>query len=175
MSGATIIAVIALVASAVSVVVAAFSLKLESRESRRRDDEIRMLREEAGRREEELNLMRQQFAAEREERRAQLRAHLIARAGAASSSASGIEFDLTVKNAGPHHARDVGVMLTHADGMQVGGTVGLRALLPGEEDVAKLHGLPKDVAPHEFYRVWIEWNDGLGYKREETGLRLSPP
>jgi hypothetical protein len=59
--------VIAAVALAVSIgagVAAIVSLVLQFRESYRRDEEIRLLRDEAGRRDEELALLRQQVARE---------------------------------------------------------------------------------------------------------------
>ena len=168
MDGATTIAVIALAVSVLS-----FFLSL--REASRRDEEIRYLRRESERRDEEVNLMRRQVAADEADRRREERAQMTATSGGISSATHGIEYGIAVTNAGPHLATDVAVSLEDAQGIRVGATAHApRPLRPGgHADLAVLTP-PRDQFTGP-YRAFVEWNDGRGYNREDTGPRFGLP
>src|SRR5262245_5740933 len=87
-SATEVIAVIALAVSTASAVAAGLSLYLGFRESSRRDEEIRLLRDEAGRRDEELSLLREQVAAEEAERRRAQQAQIVIAEGGVPTSGS---------------------------------------------------------------------------------------
>jgi hypothetical protein len=177
-SAGDIIAVIALAVSTASAVAAGLSLYLGFRESSRRDEEIRLLRDEAARRDEELTLLREQFAAEQEERRRAQQAKIVVPSGRAiptNSSERGIEYQVPVGNGGAYIASRVSVELVSNVGAPVGyGTLD-RSLVPGDEDTVAVMTPPADrfTGP---YSIYVEWDDGRSERnREGTGVTVGAP
>ena len=124
-----VIAIVALVVSAVSGVIAIVSLVLALRESDRRDEEIRLLRDESGRREEEVALLRQQVAAEQLACiRQQVAQIVVLPTVPTSGSAQGIEYSVTVTNEGEYLAKAILVELVDSNDMTVGAATAERGL-----------------------------------------------
>jgi hypothetical protein len=143
MSATDIIATIALTVSIGAGVVAVVSLILQFRESDRRDEEIRLLREEAGRRDEELGLLREQVAGEKDARLRQEQAHIsVTEHVPTGRSEHTFEYDVPVVNTGESIARDIYVELV-ADETVAGSTRYQRPLAPGETATVRV-SIPRD-------------------------------
>lgn len=162
MDASDVIAAVALGVSFGSAFAAGLSLVLGLRESSRRDEEIRLLREDAGRRDEELALVREQVAREREERELQKRARLTIVPGARESSAHGISFTLNVTNAGPHFASNLLLRLRGQDGQIAGEAWHREPVLPGSPAVAVVVVTPPPDRYFGPYDVEPSWEDGRG-------------
>jgi hypothetical protein len=161
-SASNVIAAVALAISCGSAVAAGVSLFLAFRESSRRDEEIRFLREEAGRRDEELSLIREQVTRAREERELEKRARLTITPGARGSSSNGISFTLNVTNAGPHFAGNVLLRLRGEDGRVAGEAWHREPVLPGSPSVEIVVETPPPDRYFGPYKVEPSWDDGRG-------------
>jgi hypothetical protein len=149
-------------------------LILGFRESSRRDEEIRLLRQEGTRREEELGILREQLAADKEIRRHQLQAEITVETPIPTEgSARGIDYKVTLLNLGKYRAIEIAVDLIAADGRSAG-TGTHDAMLPGEKAMVTVTTPPAEsyFGPYE---VWVEWTDGRGQIREATGVEVGRP
>jgi hypothetical protein len=165
--------VIAAVALAVSIgagVAAIVSLVLQFRESHRRDEEIRLLRDEALRRDEELALLRQQVAREEQ-------AHIsVSERIPGSISGSGgntLLWDVPIVNDGASIARNVDVELVTNEGETAVSERRERPMRPGETDTLRL-SMPRGDYRGP-YDVIVGWDDGRGPNRERSGVRVGEP
>jgi hypothetical protein len=162
--------VIAAVALAVSVgagVAAIVSLVLQFRESGRRDEEIRLLRDEAGRRDEELGLLRQQVARQEQ-------AHISVNERIPGSLAGDtFVWDVPIVNDGASIARNVDVEFVTNEGEVAMSGRRERPMPPGETDVVRL-SRPRDQYRGP-YDVIVAWDDGRGPNRERSGVRVGQP
>lgn len=173
--GSDLVAAIALGVSGVSAALAIVSLVLGFRESSRRDEEVRLLREESGRRDEELALLREQVAHAREEREREKRARLTVTEGGKESGTSGIVFRLSVTNAGPHFASNVLLRLRAADGQPVGERMHEEPIMPGSPPVTiAVHTPPPDRYSGP-YDVEVSWDDGRGRIVGSKALTVARP
>lgn len=157
-----VIAAVALGVSGVSAGLAIVPLVLGFRESSRREEEIRFLREEAGRRDEELGLLREQVAQAREERELEKRARLTITTGGRESSSHGISFKLKVANAGPHFATNVLLRLRGPNGQIAGEAWHREPILPGDPSVEIAVETPPPDRYFGPYKVEPSWDDGRG-------------
>jgi hypothetical protein len=170
-----VIATVALAVSFASAVAAGISLFLGFCESRRRDEEIRLLREEAARREEEVALVREQVEREREERELSKRAGLTITPGASESSSHRIAFMFNVTNSGPYFASNVLLRLRGSSGRIAGEAWHRDPILPGAPPVA----IVVDTAPPARYfgpyDVDPSWDDGRGRVIGTTEVTVARP
>jgi hypothetical protein len=165
--------VIAAVALAVSIgagVAAIISLVLQVRESGRRDEEIRLLRDEAGRRDEELALLRQQV-----ERQEQAHISVSERIPGSLSGTAGDTFlwDVPIVNDGASVARDVDIEFVTNEGEVARSERRDRPMSPGDTDVVRL-SIPRDQYRGP-YDILVGWDDGRGRNRERSGVRVGQP
>jgi hypothetical protein len=162
--------VIAAVALAVSIgagVAAIVSLVLQFRESSRRDEEIRLLRDEAGRRDEELGLLRQQVARQEQ-------AHISVDERIPGSSAGDtFLWDVPIVNDDASIARHVDVEFVTTGGEVARSQRWDRPIPPGGTAVIRV-SMPRDhfAGP---YDILVGWDDGRGRNRERSGVRVGAP
>jgi hypothetical protein len=162
--------VIAAVALAISIgagVAAIVSLVLQFRESGRRDEEIRLLRDEARRRDEELGLLRQQVARQ-EQAHISVGEHI-----PGSLAGDAFLWDVSIVNDGAAIARNVYIELVTSDGEVARGERRVRPMDPGETHVVRLE-IPRDEYRGP-YDVIVAWGDGRGPMRERSGVRVGEP
>jgi hypothetical protein len=159
MSATAVIALIALVVSIGAGAAAILSLVLQFRESKRRD--------------EELDLLRQQVEGQEEDRRRHERARLSVFAGVPGERrGGGIEYHVPVQNIGDAGASHIGVELVDGGGVKVGTPALITSLVPGEKAYATV------VTPSVFagpYEIFFEWVDGRGANRAASGVHVGPP
>jgi hypothetical protein len=166
--------VIAAVALAVSIgagVAAIVSLVLQLRESGRRDEEIRLLRNEAGRRDEELGLLRQQVARHEQ-------AHIsvnerIPGSRTVSAGRDTFLWDVPIVNDGASIARNVDVELVTNEGEVATSKRRESPMRPGDTDVLRL-SIPRDQYRGP-YDVIVGWDDGRGPNRKRSEVRVGEP
>jgi hypothetical protein len=132
------------------------------KESKRRYEEIRLLREEAGRRDEEVTLDREQVEREREERELSKRARLTIIPGARDSSSHRIAFTFNVTNAGPHFASNLLLRLRGPDGQIAGETWHPAPILAGDPPISIVVETPPPERYFGPYDVGPSWEDGRG-------------
>jgi hypothetical protein len=165
--------VIAAVALAVSIgagVAAIVSLVLQFRESGRRDEKIRLLRDEAGRRDEELGLLRQQVARQEQAHISVNESILGSRTGSAGDT---FLWDVPIVNDGASIARNVDVELVTNEGEVARSERRERPMPPGDTDVIRL-SIPRDQYRGP-YDVIVGWDDGRGPNRERSGVQVGEP
>jgi hypothetical protein len=155
-----VVAVIALVVGIGAGAAAIVSLVLQLRESKRRDEEIALLR--------------RQVEGQEEDRRRGERARLSVFAGVqASGSGRGIEYNVPVQNVGEGVASQIAVELVDGVGKTVGKGALIPSLVPGEKAYAAV------VTPSMFtgpYEVYFEWDNGRPQRnREASGQQVGAP
>jgi hypothetical protein len=159
MSATAVIALIALVVSIGAGAAAILSVVLQFRESKRRD--------------EELDLLRQQVEGQEEDRRRHERARLSVFAGVpAQRRGGGIEYHVPVQNIGDAGASQIAVELVDGGGVKIGTSALITSLVPGEKAYATV------VTPSVFagpYEIFFEWLDGRGPNRAASGVQVGPP
>ena len=166
-SAIDIIAVIALAISSGALVASVVSLVLQFRESGRRDEEIRLLRDEAGRRDEEVGLLRQQVARQEQ-------AHIsVNERIPGSTSGDTFIYDVPIVNDGASIARHVDVELVTNDGETARSGRWDRPMPPAETTVIRL-SIPRDQYRGP-YDIVVGWDDGRGRNRERSGVRVGQP
>jgi hypothetical protein len=160
MSATDVIAVIALVVSIGAGAAAIVSLVLQFRESKRRD--------------EELELLRQQVEGQQEDRRRHERGRLSVFAGVAGERrGGGLEYRVPVQNVGEADASQITVELVDGGGVKIGSSAQIVALVPGQKAYATV------VTPSVFagpYEVFFEWDDGRPERnRAASGVQVGEP
>lgn len=152
MSSTGVIAVIALVVSIGAGAAAIFSLILQVRESKRRD--------------EELELLRQQVEGEEQDRRRHEQACLSIFAGIQGARrGGGIEYTVGVQNVGDAPASQITVEMVDGGGVTIGTRAEIVSLVPGAKAYATVLTPAVYAGPYE---VYFEWDDGRPKRNREA-------